>query len=188
MSDFYVPIDFSDLQYIIPSGEQIIYSTLCKCASVETSGTKTKITRWKSHVLFTNNGVAYKRAGSIKNRYIPWVDVHGMILIGGKGFMVNNIDFKLMRDPNLETNEQFIKRTREFLLKYPPLIIEKKERWLEEILATPGVKKHRIKKMKGSIFRLKANYDRILAKEQQAQAKEQKIQAKKEKKQAKKKK
>ncbi len=188
MSDFYVPINISDLHTIIPSGEQIIYSTLCKCATVETSVRKTKITKWNSHVLFTNNGVAYNKADSHKKKapftkmYSRWEDVQGMILIGGKGFLLNTMmDFKLMREENLETNEQFIKRTREFLLKYPPFIIEKKERWLEENRDNPEIKKNRKKWMTASIIRLKGNYRRILAKEQKIKAKEEKKLAKKKK-------
>ncbi|MHA1239588.1 MAG: hypothetical protein ACTSQU_02230 [Promethearchaeota archaeon] len=188
MSDFYIPIEISDLQYILPPGEQIVYSTLCRCALVKTIGNKTQVLKWNTHVLFTNNYVAYNKPDSFKKnssyqqKYSRWEDVQGMILIGGKGFVLNaTMDFKLMRDINLETEEQFIKRTREFLLKYPPFIIEKKERWLEENRDNPEIKKRRKKWMTSSIIRLKGNYRRILAKEQKIKAKEEKKLAKKKK-------
>lgn len=40
MQDIYVPIDYSNLKHSLPSGEEIIYSTLCNAAYWSTDGTR----------------------------------------------------------------------------------------------------------------------------------------------------
>lgn len=178
MSDIYVPIDFSDIKSVIPSGEDIIYSTMCRCLSVIKSIRKTKTIKWNTHVLLTPNGLAYikpdfhKKKAPPSKGYTLWEEVFGMILIGGKGISTEGVDLNLIRNENFETKEKFETRVREFLIKFPPLIIEKKEQWLKQNLDNPEIKEQRKKFMKSSLYRLKGNYRRILAKEEKRLAKE----------------
>lgn len=184
MSDFFIPIEHTDLQYILPPGEQIIYSTLCRCTISETTHKKTKFLNWNTHVLFSNNYVAYHKPDSFKKnprnqqKYDRLEEVQ---VIGGKGFVLkSSMIFKLLR-VDLETKEQFIERLREFLLKYSLFIIEKKEHWLEENRDNPKIKKSQIKWMESTIVRMSVAYRKTLAKKEKKQAKEEKTRAKKKK-------
>ena len=182
MSDFFVSIEFTDLQYILPPGEQIIYSTFCQCNTSKTTYNKTKFLKWNTHVLFSNNYVAYNQPDSFKKnpkyqqKYDRLEEVQGMISMGGARFTLSRglMGFKLLRDKNLETKEQFTERSREFILKFSLFIIEKKEHWLEENRDNPEIKKKLIKGMESSIISLKLAYNKTLAKKEKKQAKKKK--------------
>ncbi|MHA2008926.1 MAG: hypothetical protein ACXABO_12265 [Promethearchaeota archaeon] len=158
MSDIYVPIDYSDVKSVIPPGEDIIYSTLCNCSTgVYKSPTKTKIIKWTSHVLITPNGIAYVKADFKKKKnpptkeYSSWDDVFSIVSMGrlGMGFVIDEMAFHLAREENFETKEKFSERSREFIAKFRPLLIEKKERWLEQNpINTELDKKQQKKQMK----------------------------------------
>lgn len=65
MSDFQIPIDSSDLGKVIPSGQDILYSTLCRGTARRLlmgygKGVKVKerTYTWITHVLVTSEGIA----------------------------------------------------------------------------------------------------------------------------------
>ncbi len=140
MSDIYVPIDISDLKSVIPPGEEIIYSTMCKVyASSGTFVTGGSISKWISHVLMTRNGLAHiiptKKKKPPKLIYETWADYIRFIPEPNKkscGFS-NRFDttFTLIREENFETEETFFRRTREFPSKFRPILIERKDEWLK---------------------------------------------------------
>lgn len=174
MSDIYVPIDFSDIKNKIPPGEDIIYSTLCKGFTSQTVGTKTKTWRWISHVLMTPNGVAYTFPNMKKKKapplqiYSVWDEIHSIASAGklGAGFQLSRFSsFKLVREENFETKEKFKERSKEFIAKFRPLIIKKKEQWLELNRNNPEIKKKIIKNMENAIAKLKAMENKRIAKE-----------------------
>jgi hypothetical protein len=55
-SQIYVPIDLSKLSELIPPGDDILYSTICKLIFIYRGGNKQK--KWNSHVLVTKSGIA----------------------------------------------------------------------------------------------------------------------------------
>ena len=56
---------------------------------------------------------------------------------------------------DIETKEQFQERTKEFVAKYRPYMIEKKEKYLEELLKDPKENKKYIKAQTAEITKLK---------------------------------
>lgn len=157
MSDIYVPIDISDIKSVIPPGEDIVYSTMCKCAAVVSVGIgarKSRRTKWVSHVLLTTNGVAYTQPNLFKKRkpseqkFLPWTEFDAIVNLGryGSGFSIVNPPrtFKLTREENYETKEKFAERSKEFVPKFRPFLIEKKLQWVEESQKNPAIKKRRI--------------------------------------------
>lgn len=139
--EIYVPLNYSNLINIIPSGEIIIYSTLCKVSWGTVPG---RLLQWTSHVLITSYGIAYFKPtnmwtrGSMELKYSPWYDISKVLYNGFefKGPMI----FKLHRDPTFESKETFNSRKSEFgknfrklwLRRKNELKLEKKKRKIEK--------------------------------------------------------
>ena len=182
MSDIYVPINYSDINKIIPPGEEIIYSTLCKGVLLLSQGTKSITYKWKTHVLITPNGIAYTKPNTLKKKavlqeYSTWDEIYRIISVGkfGIGFSLRKaFDFKLIRDVNFETKEKFNERSKEFVAKFRPLLIKKKEQWLELNRNNPDIKKRRINKIKKSLAINKQLEEKRKAKEAKRKVKEMK--------------
>lgn len=142
MGNIYVPIDFSNLTKFIPEGENIIYSTLCKADgfdSYTSASGKYKTYKFTTHVLMTDNGLAFNISPKIiyskdelKSQEVPdgiylgWQHVHGFGFKaktfgrvdiekkGGKKAGCVSISFTLVKEPNFETKETFKQRAKEF--------------------------------------------------------------------------
>lgn len=73
MSNIYVPIDFTNLSEVIPEGDDILYSTICR---VEVVGLALKPKRkHKAHVLITDSGYAITnslRKSNLELNFYPW--------------------------------------------------------------------------------------------------------------------
>ena len=149
MSEIYYPIDGSNLKEIIPIGQDIIYSTLCKGYAKESEDKKYK---WKSHVLITKEGVAFsipltvnytkkelKNNPNLKvNHFMPWANIiiiKWQPLVGiSVGFAVpwvyNQIrlrsEFILERENKYESKQLFKQRLEPFLEKFKPIASEKR--------------------------------------------------------------
>ena len=164
-ADVYVPIDFSDTKSVIPPGEDIIYSTLCKASGAWTIGNKTKTAKWLSHVLITPSGVAFSKPVNpsdkkltLENTYLPWHEIDSIASLGrfGLGFAVYPMSFKIKREENFETEETFNKRKDEFIPKFRPLLIQRKDEWLEVNENNPEIKKREKKWVKKYLAKMKA--------------------------------
>jgi len=173
MSDIYVPIDYSDIKNKIPPGEDIIYSTLCKGQTSQNLGTKTKRWTWISHVLMTPNGLVYtfpdvrKKKAPPLQIYDTWENIKSIVSVGkfGTGFVLSRgTDFKLVRGEDFETKEKFKERSKEFIAQFRPLLIKKKEEWLELNRNNPEIKKKKIKNMEKTIAKLKSLENKRIAK------------------------
>ena len=93
----------------------------------------------------------------------------------GIGFSLRKaFDFKLIRDVNFETKEKFNERSKEFVAKFRPLLIKKKEQWLELNRNNPDIKKRRINKIKKSLAINKQLEEKRKAKEAKRKVKEMK--------------
>ena len=140
MGEIYVPIEYSEVINIVPPGEEILYSTMCKMTYLSPSGS---ISRWISHVLLTEGGLACTNAkdkGSFELKYIPWTKV---VFISGKAFTIDlgdkypstmdhhMVTCVLLRNPNFETEETFRERKTRFPTIFVPLLIQKKEEFLQ---------------------------------------------------------
>ena len=174
MSDIYVPIDFSDLKSVIPPGEDIIYSTLCNGFTSVRLVRKTRTYNWNTHLLMTPNGIAYYMPDTTKKKapllpmYSTWDEIFAIMGMGklGCGFsMINGLSFKLLREANFETKDNFKERSREFVVKFRPLLIKKKEQWLELNRNNPEIKKSKIKSMEASLAEMKSLEKKRIAKE-----------------------
>lgn len=170
MSDIYVPIDFSDLKSVIPPGEDIIYSTLCKGIATIDEVTKRKTTTWITHVLFTQNGVAWVKPHYTKKRktptqeYTPLVDINYLFYDIIPSFRIGPARLFLAREKIFETKENFRERSVSFLPRFAPLIIEKKEQWLREYGDNPEIKERLKKRIRKHITKMKNQLRDELAK------------------------
>ena len=61
MRNIHVPINVSDLTNVLPSNDNILYSTFCKVRSVLSSPTTKYVSEWISHVLITESGIAFTK-------------------------------------------------------------------------------------------------------------------------------
>jgi hypothetical protein len=186
MSDIYVPIDLTDVGSIIPPNEPIVYSTLFEISRNYQDVGRRYHAKWTSHVLLTKNGIAFTDNVYKKLEYRSWHRVDGMLITGGTGFYLSVYTFKLTRDTNTETKENYERRRREFLVKITPLIIENTEKWLELGVDNPDLKEWKDRDKKKQVQsrqkhfnkiinqykRIYAKYESELQKEQEKLAKE----------------
>ena len=118
MADIYVPIDYSNAKEKIPSGEDIIYSTLMKVTSGSTGiGKKT----WISHVLMTTKGIVYTKPARKRPSeaiYHSWRGIYG---IWRKQFQIGGTYFKLERNPDFETKDSYKMLTKLFASTIKPI-------------------------------------------------------------------
>ncbi|MFX1297870.1 MAG: hypothetical protein ACFFD2_23865 [Promethearchaeota archaeon] len=124
MTDIYIPIDYTNLKSVIPPGEDIIYSTLCKVTQTLLAGE----IKWESHVLMTTKGFAYTKPQErklLKGIYVDW----NRIKLGRKTMGLRLTFFKLKRDPNYESRETFDKRSQNFKATIKPIVDARKKEW-----------------------------------------------------------
>jgi hypothetical protein len=135
-------INYSELESVIPLGEEVIYRTVC-LGNIEATaqmGMKMqhKSATWNSPVLITSNGVAYtapniKKSKSVPEvKYIPWGEIFGFVGKGPRtGLMPVLFTYLILAKDESESKEDYENRKKEFIDKFQPLFIEKREKWLE---------------------------------------------------------
>jgi hypothetical protein len=90
VSNIYIPIDSSDLSKVIPEGEDIIYSSLCKGEGTYIANNKNYF--WNSHLLMTNRGLYFiiplnarfskKQIAKLDPKvevFVPWYNVSNIV-------------------------------------------------------------------------------------------------------------
>lgn len=145
MAQIIVPINFSDLSTIIPPGEDIIYSTyaqLTLLGPLKTAGArgfKQSKSTWKSHVLITHHGLAFKfvsKEGS-KSLYTPLTGVTFLLkklIVAHKEIPKgSSIDIVVTHHPEYETKASFKKRSKEFKAMLKSYIHQERVRFAEDI-------------------------------------------------------
>ncbi|MFW9969197.1 MAG: hypothetical protein ACFFDF_03290 [Candidatus Odinarchaeota archaeon] len=157
MAKIFYPIDGSNLNEIIPLGQDIIYSTLCKGYAKDPYTEKNY--NWRSHVLMTNEGIAFSIPLSVNytkkelkkipnpevNHFIPWGNVmiakyQGLVSIKG-GFTVQWIydkiryrsQFYIERDNKYESRESFKHRQQDFIDQFLPVVTKKRNELADEL-------------------------------------------------------
>ncbi len=116
MSNFYVPIDYSNVSEVVPKGDDILYSTLCKILRSRVGGGSIK---WKSHVLITESGCAFsvpKRRKKTDLSFLKWTDLRNVrttisekLLLRWGVSAYSKIRLIAIRDPEYESEEDFLK-------------------------------------------------------------------------------
>ena len=153
MADIYVPLDYSDVGSVIPQGEEVIYSTLCKAIVDRGFGAVyTNITKWVTHVLITTKGLAcsvpQKKKPNI-SIYMPWYDIFH---VWNDGIFVGSLKEMLVmtRDPNFESKENFKERRLKAGKIFLPILIAEKEKFLNSPECS-NLDKKKIKRLRSSL-------------------------------------
>ena len=122
MSNIYVPQDYSILTKVLPQGEEILYSTICKIQAIghRIRGRK----KWESHVIITKSGFAsimYNENHRVSLKFIPWEDFSDeeIALFSKNRIIYSPIEgmtylFEVVREKNCETKECFNDRADKF--------------------------------------------------------------------------
>ena len=143
MSNFYVPIDYSNLKEVIPEGEDIVYSSLVTIKGSSYSGRGMSTTSYTSHLLMTTGGIAFTIPKKFKTPelvYKPWDFVNTRETRIGKISLSSTNTIHLTRDKNLESNESFKKRKKDFGVTILPVVVNYYKKKYEEIANDPSVK------------------------------------------------
>ena len=134
MTDIYVPIDYSNLKSVIPPGEDIIYSTLCKAKKGSAGLAGYTTTKWLSHVLMTTKGIAFTVPHRKKPTKAFYTDWYSMKKFGKKGFVYKlKTYYRIVREPNFESNNEFRERSKNFLATINPIIQSRRKEWESKI-------------------------------------------------------
>jgi acyl-CoA-binding protein len=160
MPEGFIPIDYSNLKDVIPPGEDILYSTLCVAETV--SGINTPLVKdykkhtWKTHVLLTENGIAFTYPRDINykkkelknnpnlqdNHFIPWENTLGIAKVKKRGrISLCDIKGKINYSPWLylvnftdkESKKQYIERMDNLINSFAPIQSLKREKLEEEL-------------------------------------------------------
>lgn len=135
MTNIYVPIDYSSLRAVIPSGEEIIYSTLCiaKIGSVTPSHVIT--TKWPTHVLMTPKGFEYIEPQRKKPPLAFYDDWYNVWAITKRRIMYTRTGpyFIIKPDVNHEANTDFKARLKKFVPTIRPIVEARKKEWEADI-------------------------------------------------------
>jgi len=181
MTDFIVPIDYTELKSVIPPDDTILYSDIMKLTAKGTNNTI-----YKTHVLLTDGGVAYTiidskrttRRGKIDVfNYYPWYEIFNIM---GKDIHINWTFGRIYLIQHKETEDKaaFLKRKSEFLHKFVPILLQKKEEWLKTPILSPEgrtpIARHLPREVESGYKITKAQFENFKKKEDKRKLKEEK--------------
>jgi hypothetical protein len=129
---FVVPIDYSKVREAIPIGEDIIYSCIFSVDYHGTAGLAgTTFQKFRSHVLFTKNGIAYQtpKRGIMKSIYLPWykidrINVAAIVIKEGLKLYI----FTMIPSKSFESLQDFNMRIWRFFFEFVPHVINEKKK------------------------------------------------------------
>lgn len=162
--DFAVPIEYSNVDEVIPVGEEIIYSTLCNITHIEIHGISEKTKdpeKYVSHVVLTPYTVGFSFPQENRPSRILSIKISKIKLMN-KGFSIPSIGtFIISYDPKYETDKEFKDRRGRFYSMFKDILkmrLEdaKKEQNFEDI-SKKGSKKED-KELKKQMKRLKREF------------------------------
>lgn len=110
----------------------------------------------------------YAKGNPMISDYTRWDDVDSIIKITRRTVInVKGFTYEFFRFKEDESTEDFKKRKQEFVARFRPILIEKKEKWLEENQNTDGKStKRKIKLTNKGLAKLKRYELKRLSKEQ----------------------
>ena len=119
-SNFYVPINYTNLSETVPDGDDILYSTLC---AVQVLQRFARVHTYIAHILLTKHGFAM--TSSLRDKdlvltYIPWHDSYVWKEVDFKpeNMTMKGEDYNYMyypvRDTQYEALESYQARSRDF--------------------------------------------------------------------------
>jgi len=120
--NIFVPIDCTHLISKVPPGEHIIYSTLCHVKWNAPAIKKIFFT----HVLITDKHFYYISPLTRKEVFLIQTGLY-YIMPTDSIFHLGYSHYKLLRDPNYETEETFIRRSVRFLRTIGPIALRAKK-------------------------------------------------------------
>lgn len=126
---FLAPLDYSDVNTIIPKGEDVIYSAVFNVAFTDPAKRNIFPEEYLSHVLFTKRGMAFQVGELKKNVYIPWSQLFQISIAGimvRRKPIIYNLQFHT--NPEYETPEEYKMRPWKFYFEYGPHVINEKKR------------------------------------------------------------
>ncbi|MFX0102238.1 MAG: hypothetical protein ACFFCS_21915 [Candidatus Hodarchaeota archaeon] len=182
MAEIYIPIDSTNLKDVIPPGEDILYSTMCQGTYAYRTLNQTISVKFNAHALLTTGGIAYtcaNRGGQMQNYYEPWWRVFQVVkILKWRGFVINRPDligspmrklnivsFSLKQNEGFETEEKFKERNQEFVGKFRPLLIQRRQEWLAANQGNSEVDKKLYKNLSKELEKMMKNEDKRLQKE-----------------------
>jgi len=158
MTDIYVPLDYSELKSVIPPGEDILLSSLCK-TTISSFGTTTKYT---SHVLLTPKHFAYTKPVKKKPAELILIPLYNVWMFAPGAVIISKMpvwSFRFANDPNFETKVNFKERSKKFGYNFLPYLIDAKKDRITEMEANPEeYKEKKISKMKRQLITLEQAY------------------------------
>jgi len=137
MSEFFLPVNSSNAVSVVPPEDQIMESTWFGCQALVGYN---RISSWGTHAIVTNTGVAFNTPAGFPLKpeggpmFLKWGEGYSMTSLGklGMNFVLGGITFKLIRNEQKESREDFKARGQDFIAKFRPLFIEQKIKWIEE--------------------------------------------------------
>ncbi len=181
--EIYVPLESTNLRQAIPSGDKILYSTMCSAqimGQLSFTGTKytQSVSHFQSHVILTTGGVAFTIPGEkdVDLQYFPWHEVTNLYYHPNfpdkKGFELKRINFFLERSGSTETEEKFRERLKGFIDRFRPIILKEKQKWLDANMNNPAIDKTIIKVARVVVDRLNKDEERKLRLDEKKKKKE----------------
>lgn len=154
-----ISIESSDVKDIIPQREEIIYSSL---ATVKRENSDS-CHKWTTHLLITPNGIAFKESkgmsGELINSYYNWYKIQSIKNFKNPSIIIHkdnasSYSLSLKRNESFETKKDFKERRKEFVAKFNPIFIKRKQQWLQNEKSNLKIKKKIIKEQEKKIKRL----------------------------------
>jgi superkiller protein 3 len=164
--EIYFPISHYNVDSIIPSDHDILYSTLCKTTISEIKGNKTISHTYTCHAIFTDYGLAINipvdffsafLSSSKKAilKYYPWHNITLKRKGISTGFIIDKILgtkmrrplFRLERTDRSETKHEFRERKGRFIETFYSLVIDKQNE-MESIVYNLMMDKPELRKKK----------------------------------------
>ena len=144
MTDIIVPIDYTPLKQVIPPGETILYSDVMRLsANISLTDLGSDMVNYETHALITDGGVAFTiinskrptRKGRIElYNYYPWDQIKEVTyMLSMASIEIHNRKagtLILKRNKKKEDKNEFFERKKEFIYKFAPIFIQKREEWL----------------------------------------------------------
>jgi hypothetical protein len=163
-------VEKTNLKQIIPPNDVILESTWFGCQALVGYN---KVASWGTHVLLTNNGVAYmhpdysQKGHPTVMKYNRWGEGYSIQSLGkfGMSMSIQGITFKPVRNEAIETKDQFEARCKYYVATFRPILIHKKIEWIEANRATAD------KKMKKHIRASEKMVNKMVGQEQKRLAK-----------------
>ncbi len=91
MSNYYVPIDCTNLYKYVPERDKILYSTLCRVTNRRPGGRHDIVERWTPHVLITRTGLALFHKKKNRPIFNSWYQIPKIVIKDPHRIKINGL-------------------------------------------------------------------------------------------------